>query len=190
MTKDYKHRGRKSSQAGKSGSLRDSLLPFLTGLTAGLFVAFLVYLKGQYYPGNSITAKETPETKLSQEKPGTTAESNVTTPQFDFYKILPSMKVNVSEWEAEDKKTNEQLPDSTGVFVLQVGSFEQYEAADEVKAKLALLGIDADIQRVVINGKDIRHRVRVGPYRDRQKLNTTRQRLAANGLDFMLLKNC
>ena len=69
-----------------------------------------------------------------------------------------------------------------------MGSFEQYEAADEVKAQLALLGINADIQRVVINGRDIRHRVRVGPYKDPAKLQEIRDRLLANNFDFMLLK--
>lgn len=188
MTRDYKHRKRKSGRDKKSASATDAILPFLTGLSIGLFVAFIVYLKGLSYPGDGNVADtgSTPDTTL--EKPEASTDSTATTPQFDFYKILPSMKVNVSEWEAEDKQDSGALSEDTGVYILQVGSFEQYEAADEVKARLALLGISADIQRVVINGKDIRHRVRVGPYREQKKLNETRQRLLANGLDFMLLK--
>ena len=74
------------------------------------------------------------------------------------------------------------------MFVLQVGSFKQFEAADEIKAKLALMGVTADIQRVVINGQDVRHRVRIGPYKDSNQLQQTKNRLLANDLDFMLLK--
>jgi len=113
-------------------------------------------------------------------------------PSFDFYQILPNMEVNVSEWEAEDgeviKEQAEPSAEKSGIYILQIGSFKQYDAADEVKAKLALMGISADIQRVVINGKDIRHRVRIGPYRDSEKLSMVRQQLTENDLNFMLLK--
>ena len=74
------------------------------------------------------------------------------------------------------------------MYVLQVGSFKEFEAADEVKAELALLGVPADIQRVVINGQDVRHRVRIGPYKSVTKLQEARDRLIENDLDFMLLK--
>ena len=74
------------------------------------------------------------------------------------------------------------------MFVLQVGSFKQFEAADEIKAKLALMGVTADIQRVVINGQDVRHRVRIGPYKNSNQLKQAKDRLLANDLDFMLLK--
>jgi cell division protein FtsN len=102
---------------------------------------------------------------------------------------LPNKEINISEWVAEDQS----LPVSvnTGensVFILQVGSFKQLEAADQVKAQLALLGIQADIQRVVINGQDTRYRVRVGPYADQSKLDQERRRLQENNLEYMLLK--
>ena len=188
MTKDYKHRNRKSARKGKAGSSIDAILPFFTGLTIGLFVAFVVYIKGQSYPTDLDDVGTRSGVEATKTKPEPAPDVKTTTPQFDFYKILPNMKVNVSEWEAEDRKETESLPGDTGVYILQVGSFEQFEAADEVKAKLALLGISSEIQRVVINGKDIRHRVRVGPYREQDKLNEIRRRLQANGLDFMLLK--
>ena len=74
------------------------------------------------------------------------------------------------------------------MFVLQVGSFKEFSAADEIKAKLAMMGVTADIQRVVINGQDVRHRVRIGPYKNSEKLKHDRDTLLANDLDFMLLK--
>ena len=102
------------------------------------------------------------------------------------------MEVNVSEWGAEDDGDIEEQADlgaeNTGIYILQIGSFKQFDAADEVKAKLAFMGISADIQRVVINGKDIRHRVRVGPYADSEKLSRIRHQLTENNLSYMLLK--
>ena len=69
-----------------------------------------------------------------------------------------------------------------------MGSFKEFKAADQVKARLALIGINADIQRVVINGQDVHHRVRVGPYKEREKITQIRERLMADNLEFMLLK--
>ena len=102
------------------------------------------------------------------------------------------MEVNVSEWEAEDDGDIEEQADlgneNIGIYILQIGSFKQFDAADEVKAKLAFMGISAEIQRVVINGKGIRHRVRVGPYADSEKLSRIRRQLNENNLSYMLLK--
>ena len=78
--------------------------------------------------------------------------------------------------------------DQSDLYILQVGSFKQFEAADQVKAQLALLGISADIQRVVINGQDTRYRVRVGPHKNTAEFNNQRKRLLENNLDFMVLK--
>ena len=69
-----------------------------------------------------------------------------------------------------------------------MGSFKQFRAADKIKAKLAMVGVTADIQRVVINGQDVLYRVRVGPYKDTIKLQKARNRLLENGIDFISLK--
>lgn len=189
MTRDYKKKvpGKKTTKP----SIFKSLMPFITGLVIGLFVAFIVYLKEHQSYKPQEAPKLVVENKNSNVNPPvakeTTAEK-IPEPKFDFYKILPNMEVNVSEWVADDDKEPETADSKPGVYVLQVGSFEQYEAADELKAKLALLGINADIQRVVINGRDIRHRVRVGPYSDPAKLQKAKDLLMANNLDFMLLK--
>ena len=190
MTRDYKKNINRKKQA-KSLPVQ-SLLPFVTGLSIGLFVAFIVYIKEhQPYHLNAQTPELIVHNKNdnpAMEPAVTPEQKNIPEPKFDFYQILPNMEVNVSEWEAENNRPDGAIADEEGVYILQVGSFEQYEAADEVKAQLALLGINADIQRVVINGRDIRHRVRVGPYKDPAKLQEIRDRLLANNFDFMLLK--
>ncbi|MBI4006229.1 MAG: SPOR domain-containing protein [Gammaproteobacteria bacterium] len=186
MPKDYKNinHNKTTSPVRSQG-----LLPFITGLVMGLFVAFIVYLHEHQ---NVMEISEQPE--LVIENTGNTETisnqkvKNIPEPKFDFYQILPNMEVNVSEWEASEQDKAEDLVDKTSVYILQVGSFQQYEAADEVKAELALLGINADIQRVVINGRDVLHRVRVGPYKDLDKLQEARERLLANNLEFMVLK--
>ncbi len=188
MPKDYKNI---SKSKPKNSNSFQSLLPFLTGLTIGLFVAFIVYLKEHY----NYAGLDTPEVTVENSIPEQNVTSNETKkventiePQFDFYTILPKMELSVSEWVADEETEPEPLPDSEGIYILQVGSFEEFSAADQVKAKLAFMGISADIQRVVINGRDIRHRVRIGPYKDLQELQSARDQLIENKFDYMLLK--
>ena len=167
-------------------------LSFLTGLSLGLFIAVIVY----FTEHSASIEKNNPllvngpvidDVSITDNKNEDIAQ--LPEPQFDFYKILPNKEVNISEWESvEEDATSTQKNDQPVMFVLQVGSFKQFGAADEIKAKLAMMGVTADIQRVVINGQDVRHRVRIGPYKNTNKLQQARDRLLANDLDFMLLK--
>ncbi|MCH8845421.1 MAG: SPOR domain-containing protein [Proteobacteria bacterium] len=187
MPKDYKN-----INSGKKKSARNSkhLKSFFAGLTVGLCVAIIVY----FYQHDVVQQTPLMRPQVTVAKTATELSQNNDTPPptFDFYQILPNMEVNVSEWEAEDDGNIEEQADpgtdNTGIYILQIGSFKQFDAADEVKAKLAFMGISAEIQRVVINGKDIRHRVRVGPYADSEKLLRIRHQLTENNLSYMLLK--
>ena len=187
MPKDYKN-----INSGKKKSARNSkhLKSFFAGLTVGLCVAIIVY----FYQHDVVQQTPLMRPQVTVAKTATELSQNNDTPPptFDFYQILPNMEVNVSEWEAEDDGNIEEQADpgtdNTGIYIHQIGSFKQFDAADEVKAKLAFMGISAEIQRVVINGKDIRHRVRVGPYADSEKLLRIRHQLTENNLSYMLLK--
>lgn len=190
MPKDYKNinKGKKPPNP-----FPGNLLSFATGLAVGLFIAFLVYLEKVHIFENielpaflSSDKKDMVDTDIN--KPD--KEPDVPEPTFDFYKILPEREINISEWVAGDDPMEETLNEAPedGVYILQVGSFREFESADRLKAELALLGIDPQIQRVVINGQDVRYRVRVGPYKDAARFDDTRRKLRENQLDFMLLK--
>lgn len=168
-----------------------NLFSFITGLSVGLFVAVIVYFyehNATIKSNNSLLVTNPVAEKITEVSDESIAQ--LPEPQFDFYQILPNKEVNISEWESaeEDVTAENSAHQQPSMFVLQVGSFKEYQSADEIKAKLALMGITADIQRVVINGQDVRHRVRVGPYKDASKLQQAKDRLLANDLDFMLLK--
>ncbi|MBI2992769.1 MAG: SPOR domain-containing protein [Gammaproteobacteria bacterium] len=188
MSRDYKHMGGKKS--GKPGIGTTSFLAFLSGLSIGLLVAFLVYLY-QYQARIGIRSDAAAPAAAAAKADGQAGEppAAVPRPTFDFYKILPSREVNVSEWVAEEKPAAAApAGEAGGLYILQVGSFKTAEAADQTKARLALLGIEADIQRVVINGQDAVHRVRIGPYQSPEKFEEIRQRLRANQIEFMVLQ--
>ncbi len=58
---------------------------------------------------------------------------------------------------------------------------------ERLKAKLALLGVQARIQRVTVNGKGY-HRVRTGPYKGKQEVNKTRALLSSKGFESIAIK--
>jgi len=53
----------------------------------------------------------------------------------------------------------------------------------KTQAKLALLGMEANIQTVTIPDKGVCHRVRTGPYQNSKEMNDARAALKQNGMD-------
>lgn len=194
MARDYKHaaqRGRKKSTGG--------WLWFISGTGAGLLAALVVYLQMSKAPADNSTLLPPPPSAGTTAPPQTPLpapeqpepepdEPPPPKPRFDFYTILPEMEVKVPEWSATNPASNQPPVLEPGSYVLQVASFQRFEDADKVKAKLALNGIVADIQRVVINGKDTWYRVRVGPFKDLERVDAMRAKLQQAGMDFMLLR--
>jgi len=99
------------------------------------------------------------------------------------------MEVVVPEQELKDSsKPQARAPQQNAkIYLLQVGSFRQADEAEQLKARLALLGMTAKIQTVNVNGATW-HRVRIGPVTARQA-DEMRSRLATNGIDSLVMKN-
>ena len=79
-------------------------------------------------------------------------------------------------------------PGPVTVFYLQVGAFQKPADADNLKAKLALTGLEAGVQEVSIPEKGTMHRVRVGPFRDPDEMNKARALLSQNGVQGTVIK--
>lgn len=177
--------GRKPTRRRQAG-----WLSFLAGLGLGLLIAFVVYLE--------FLVPRMPEGGLASPRPGPPdarpegAPVASTKPRFDFYAILPDEEVKVPEWElrapARAPEPPRQTPRPAGPYVIQVASFQRHDEAERVRARLALIGITATIQRVVINGKDVWFRVRIGPFGDADAMEGTRARLAEHSINSMLVR--
>mgnify|MGYP002148257409 CR=1 FL=1 len=76
---------------------------------------------------------------------------------------------------------------ATQRYMLQAGSFRAGPDAEEMKAKLALLGLRAGVVAVTIDGTTW-HRVRVGPYATARELDEARRALSANGIEAIALR--
>lgn len=66
-------------------------------------------------------------------------------------------------------------------YFLQVGAYKTEQDADNTKAKLSLIGLDAMLQTVTLPDKGVLHRVRVGPLTSQDELNRVKAELARNG---------
>ncbi len=178
----------------------------LFGLSLGLAVAFGAYLHGRSgAPARTPTAAAMPapaESPAASEdtqaaaprRPATPsraqAEREAAAARFDFYEILPQFEVVVPEVETEQRRTAGTAPrpvEEPGSYVLQAGSFTSAADADRMQANLALLGIEARIQRVTIDDA-VFHRVRIGPISDLAELDRVRTRLRDARIDTLLMR--
>ena len=193
MTRDYKSHVNRKQKKSLPG-----FVWLLSGLAIGLFVAFIVYLDKQ--PENETdfgTAVQQELEKLKQQakqdssKKSSAQQSEQSTEKkeqkFNFYTILPELEVLIPESETRPPEvktttssTSSDSKDAT-LYVLQVGSFQNKDDAEKLKANLAFLGMQADIQKVVVN-KQSWHRVRTGPYHDKKQLYQSQKLLKKNDI--------
>lgn len=156
-------------------------------------IVVLVVLGGGawYYWTQREAAPETPAAgvqKPATKPPPVGPEAPMEAPdRFEFYDTLPQAEVPIAE-DGKSPAAALGLPPVTvpGTYVIQAGAFPQFADADAVKARLALLGIVAEIQSAEADGRRY-HRVRIGPVDDLDKLNRLRARLRQNRIEFMVI---
>ena len=85
-------------------------------------------------------------------------------------------------------RPSETIAEAGSVYVLQVGSFRGSGDAESMRARLALIGLEAVVQTVAIDGEAAWHRVRAGPYTELRALNRARIRLRENQIEALALK--
>jgi len=83
--------------------------------------------------------------------------------------------------------TNATAAEAGARYVLLAGSYAEVKAADEAKAKLALLGIVAKVQSITINGKTW-NRVIVGPYSNASETEAAKAALSESGVKAIPMK--
>jgi cell division protein FtsN len=199
MARDYKHRAhspdtnkrRWNSQETSSLGLFKWML--ITALIIG-FAVFLVYLKS---PGlqkanpspaaqgqKTVTATKSGKVDTSN-KVGAgqeAKEQKPQPPQFDFYTILPKKEMVVPEHEMKTRTREEQVGKHKKTsYVIQAGSSRDFKDADQLKAELALMGIESKIQKAKVESV-IWYRVKIGPYSQMGSVNSIMSRLKKNGM--------
>lgn len=111
-------------------------------------------------------------------------------PKYDFYIILQEGETLVSERDlAKSKPATKTAKAEEGVsYFLQAGSFARFEDADQLKARLALTGLVAQIQKVTLEGRGTYHRVRLGPYARVEDMEQANRQLRELGIKALASK--
>jgi cell division protein FtsN len=171
----------------------------LAGLLIGMFLSFLIYLRGiDTHAPPDIHAENMP----SAEKP---VEAKVKTPslspRFEFYEILPQSGVNspvmaVSEVEEAIEIVDSPpaptvmnamsapVPETPSAQILQVGAFRNAQEAEGLKAHLAMLGIRSQV-RAAADNSGVWHRVEVGPVKSFGQLERLQAQLRTHNIAFI-----
>jgi cell division protein FtsN len=195
MSRDYKTHTNSSIFAKSKSTL---LLGVLIGYALGLLSAIGTWMYINQAPSpfisqdkvadsaaakSAVTQTERPAQSSGMEaKPANAPDAK---PRFEFYKILPDAEEPVPEHRI---KQAAQRTSSQDKYFLQAGSFQNADDADNMKAKLAMLGVEASVQAANLPEKGTWHRVRVGPFSSVADSNRVRASLQQSGVQSSLVK--
>jgi len=173
----------------------------ILGLAIAAGVAFYVGRSGLTSPlGASGATKDAPRGGRADLPTASPAPEK---PRFDFYKILPGAEEPKSAPGRTAERTPERPPDRATIdaakaaepqkagdrYWLQAGAFSTEAEAENLKARLALSGLEATMQSVTLSDKTTRYRVRLGPYDNADELNRMKTELGHRGFDVAVIKN-
>lgn len=210
MGRDYKPRAERKSAARRGSARGGTLIGLFIGLVFGVIFALGIAWYINRTPIPFMTAKsgkqaaeaqaesdkpEKPEKADKSAKPATPpgqpaalpgkpGDKPLEKPRFDFYKILPEGEKASTKAGGDKPAADAPVPDK---LYLQLGAFLNPADADNLKAKVALMGLEASVQKIENAEKGTLHRVRVGPYRVPAEMENIRSQLAQNGIPATLV---
>lgn len=192
MSKDYKPRTAARARSGGSGLLTGMFIGFLLGLATAAAIAIYVFKTPVPFADKAPRAQD----KAAATSPNLkdTPKADDGKPRFDFYRILPGQEEPVSNEQLrqagsrEKAEKSEKAAGPRDVYFLQAGSFANPADADNLKAKLALVGLEAAVEPTPLPDKGTWYRVRLGPYAAVEEINKARALLAQNGIEASLVK--
>lgn len=106
-------------------------------------------------------------------------------PNYDFYQLLENQTVEVPKVDAY--KSTPKDESISYQYLLQVASFRSQDDADSLRASLLLEGMPAYTKSSEVNNSTW-HRVYVGPFDNRSKMNKVQDQLVAKRLSPLELR--
>lgn len=198
---------RRTSRRRQKTRLIPAWLWLLMGIALGVVVAYSGQLR-QLFNDRDIEVQTRINTPVTIPTPATRVEPRqpeapkVVTiippkeaPKYDFYYRLPKEEVIVKEDEYKAvtkppvvfQAPANTVKSSDGVrYLIQAGSFRTHKDADRRKAQLALMGMQAAIEKVKTDSGQW-FRVKLGPYGNLDQANQVRTELHSNKIKTLLV---
>lgn len=184
MSKDTRQTARRAKSGG--GLLLGLFIGFLLGV--GLAAAIAIYFFKTPVP--FLNKAKPPEKAVPAPsgltEPSKSGRAEETKPRFDFYRILPGQEETVTEQQL--RQAAKAGAPSKDTYFLQAGAFQNPADADNLKAKLALLGLESSVEPTNLPDKGVWYRVRLGPHSNVDEIDRVRKQLVENGVDASLVK--
>ena len=196
MSRDYKSPSKSNSRKKGSNLFLGLFLGYVLGLVSAIGVWMYIHQAPSPFIQNEkpeVSTKIKPskngdialkEMLILDNSQGQTKNKNEKT-RFEFYEMLPGNEEPVTEIELQKAAEQPLLKDK---YYLQVGSFKDTEDAENLKAKIAMLGMEAYVQSADLSEKGMWHRVRVGPFTKIDTIKKTRSSLLQSGIKANLIK--
>ena len=188
MGRDFAQRGSGGRQATQ-GRAMPGWVWLLVGVALGGAGAAAYYVTRPARMAADATAEQ------GEDRASAQGHKKITIPpkqpsRFAFYELLPNYEVVVPKESVKPGSKAAQQPAlaEPGQYLIQVGSFQSRKEADEQKAKLALLGIESKVEQVTIDNKTTWFRVRIGPEKDPDKVQTLVSRLEENQIKALVMR--
>lgn len=194
----------RSNGGGNGGGGFPVFAAIMLGIVLGLMIAGGIALMIVKKTPVTLAPKEVHETAKpeSEKKPapaGKPAAPGEDKARFEFYKELtdkpeggkkpakptpaPAVKPAPAQPPAVAPAKPADSAAAKTTYFLQAGSFPNAEDAEKVKAKLAFIGMEANVQPANIPDKGVWYRVRLGPYHGADEMNAAMNTLKQNGIN-------
>ncbi|HXQ30405.1 MAG TPA: SPOR domain-containing protein [Steroidobacteraceae bacterium] len=158
------------------------------GLGLGLAVAAGVWHYKSRPPVELAAARSKKPAPLSASDEAPDKEPPGSGTDYTFYDRLKNFEVVIPEKEKDVHRDLRPAPETRpGTYVLQAGSYKNFAEADQVRARLALQGVESKVQKVTVD-TDTWHRVRIGPITNLDQLNRIRTRLRQADVDALVIR--
>ena len=99
--------------------------------------------------------------------------------EFDFYTLLPDIEKVMPDDLPDSEPSREHINFD---YYLQAASFKEASDAEKLRARLGLQGYKSVSQAREVKDKGTYYRVRLGPYPDKRKAKTVKNKLQKLGV--------
>ncbi|MEY2776507.1 MAG: hypothetical protein RLY30_605 [Pseudomonadota bacterium] len=162
------------------------LVPFSLGVATGCILSALLALYVTQSPLPFADKGLRKSSSVSTADPAAPAASEPETPKEAARPEIPAPSSEPLPAASPAKSDKPVEPLGTR-YMLQVAAFRSAAEADQMKARLAILGFEASIAKAQREGADV-FRVRVGPFDQFEALNQMKAALSDNGVESTVVR--